>query len=115
MGVLSKPSIDLAQKIVTEVGFNDRIIGYKLRERTGSMRKSLYSFREVVALLFDHHPRIDLDVLEKWIRRVFSDVELANNLKSIISEALSDKDKTLEIRELMKERLLQCLVRVYEL
>lgn len=37
MGRLSKPSKDLSSRIMTDVGFEERLIGYRLRARTGPL------------------------------------------------------------------------------
>ncbi len=109
MGKLSKPSKDLALTVLTEVGFEERLKGFKIRERTGPMPVTLYSFEEVVLLLNDHFPAIDFNHLENWIRNVMKDGELADRLISITSKRnLSDQKKTRLVRNLMGVRLLQC-------
>jgi hypothetical protein len=111
MANLSVPSEGLVSRILSEVGFEERIIGYRLRERTGPISITLYSFEEVVGLLNDTHPRIDFNRLEKWIREVMGDRELAGKIKKVIDEDGSDQERTFRIRNLMGERLLQCNAR----
>jgi len=48
MKKLKNPSRELAMKILSEVGFEDRLIGFSLRERTGPMPVVMYKFEEVV-------------------------------------------------------------------
>ena len=77
MSVLSRPSRKLASRIVNEVDFEDRIIGYRLRERTGPLAMTLYSFEEVVTFLRDPFPRVNFHALQSWINDVMGDGELA--------------------------------------
>ena len=105
---LSKPSRDLARRILSEVDFADRLIAFRLRERTGPISTSLYSFAEVLGLLCDPHPRIDFHQLLTWIREVMKDRELASRVENIIGDDVSDQDKTLRTRDLMVQRLAQC-------
>ena len=106
---LTSPSKDLAQRILNEVGFEDRLTGYRLRERTGVMTIQLYSFEEVVWLLNDPHPSLDFTRLEQWIRETMGDPELAGRIGDVIQEDISDQVRTLRIRDLMALRLYQCL------
>lgn len=108
MNKLSKPSRDLSRRILSEVDFANRLIGFRLRERTGPILSSLYSFAEVLGLLCDPHPRIDFHRLLTWIREVMKDRELAFRVENVIGDDVSDQDKTLRIRNLMAERLIQC-------
>jgi len=108
MGKLPRPSQGLAARILTEVGFEDRLIGYRFHMRLGAISTSLYSFEEVLNLLNDQHPRMDFVLLEKWIREVMGDVELAERIKAIARKDFSDQGKTYRIRDLMAERLGQC-------
>ena len=108
MEKLAEPTRDLAEKVLNEVGFEDRIIGYRLRERSGLMSITLYSFEEVVVLLYDSNPRIDFNRLEMWIRETMGDGELAGKVKQVIEKDISDQEKSFAIRDLMLERLLQC-------
>ena len=105
---LSEPSKDMASKILNEVGFEERFIAYRLRERTGPIPITLYSFEEAVGLLNDPFPGVDFTRLEDWIREVMGDGELADKIRDVIARDISARDKTLCIRDLMVERLIQC-------
>ena len=105
---LSEPSKELAARILAEVGFEQRLVGYNLRERTGPMPVTLYSFEEVVGILYEPHPRIEFNRLKQWISTVMGDRELAQNIKEIVEKEVSDQAKLFQIRDLMGERLLQC-------
>jgi hypothetical protein len=107
---LSDPSRSLASRILAEVGFEERFMGYRLHERAGAMPMTLYSFEEVVGLLMDSHPRIDFNGLEKWIREVMGDDELSRRIRGLIDRDTSERDRSHRIRDLMIERLLQCKV-----
>ena len=111
MGKLSEPSADLVSRVLNEVGFEDRLMGYRFRERTGPMSMTLYSFEEIVEFLNDPHPRIDFNRLEEWVREVMKDEELAGEINKIILRDDSDQKKSIQIRDMMGERLLQCIKR----
>ncbi len=104
----TKPTRKLAKRIRTEVEFDERITGYRLRMKTGPMPVALYSFKEVVQLLDDPHPRIDFNGLEQWIRNIMGDNELADKIGDIIKLNFSGQDKSHRIKDLMQERLRQC-------
>ena len=108
MGKLSKPSQELSARILAEVGFEDRLIGYRLHMRLGAISTSLYSFEEALNLLCEQYPRMDFALLEKWILEVMGDKELSEKIKAIIKKDTSDQKKTYRIRDLMAERLAQC-------
>jgi hypothetical protein len=105
---LSAPSNKIISLIFKKVKFQDRLTGYALHGRAGSIRIFLYSLAEVFTLLNDSDPRIDFTELETWIRKVIKDEELANTLKNIIEMEGSVMDKTHRIRELIGWRLVQC-------
>ncbi|MBI5443102.1 MAG: hypothetical protein HY900_18040 [Deltaproteobacteria bacterium] len=107
MAGLSTPTVALATKLLEEVGFDDRLIGYRLRERMGAVSATLYSFAEVVALLHDSCPRIDFARLEAWVRDVQGDRELADRMKECLADASHEREKLLRLRTWMDERLAQ--------
>jgi hypothetical protein len=106
--MLLKPDKKLSKKIVTELGYEQRIEGFRLRERAGVIPAAMYSFEEVTAFLSDPYPRIDFLNLAQWIRNVFEDHELAENIDKVIKTNLSDHEKTSRIRDFMEIRLIQC-------
>jgi hypothetical protein len=55
MKTLSKPNKELAQRLTTEVGFDDRIKGYRLGKRTGALPITMYSFQEVAGFVQKHN------------------------------------------------------------
>jgi hypothetical protein len=106
MKKLLEPSKKLASRILTEVEFEDRLMGYRLRERTGPVAMTLYSFSEVVGLLNDPLPRIDFNRLAQWIREVMGDAELAGKIQEVIEEDCGQQERLWRIKDLMEERLL---------
>ena len=86
MPSLSEPDEDLVFRITNEVRFEERLTGYRVRERAGAIRASLYSFEEVVHLLNDKSPYVNLKTLEKWIRGVIKDEELAESIAETIEQ-----------------------------
>jgi hypothetical protein len=108
MKKLKIPSRELAIKVLSEVGFEDRLIGYSLRERTGPMPVIMYKFEEVVSLLNNPHPRIDFNELEVWVRKAMDDDEMAEQIAKAIEMGKSDQERSYLIKKLMEERLRQC-------
>jgi hypothetical protein len=108
MQTLSTPDEQLAARVLREVGFEERLVGYRLRERTGPMPSSLYSFEEVVHLLGDKCPYVSLERLEQWVDSVTEDAELAAAIAKVIEEETNDRDRMLRVKTLMGERLCQC-------
>jgi len=105
---LSTPDEHLAARVLREVGFEERLLGYRLRERTGPMPASLYSFEEVVHLLGDKCPYVSPDGLQQWVDSVTEDAELAAAIADVIRVETNDRDRLSRIRTLMGERLCQC-------
>ena len=108
METLHRPDKDLISRILNEVGFEERIVGYQVRERSGPAMKTMYSFKEVVDFLNDRLPYIDFKELEKWVRNVMKDEQVALKISEIIGQEDNDFDRTKRIRVLMGERLRQC-------
>lgn len=108
MGVLKEPSKRLARQIFREVGFEDRLEGFSLRERSGPRLVTMYRFEEVVSFFNDQHPRLDFEDLEAWVRNIMNDTELADRIQSALSEAESDQSRCEVVRGLLEERLGQC-------
>jgi hypothetical protein len=106
---LTSPSKEVAKRILAEVGFEDRITGYRLRERTGIMTIRLYSVEDVVGLLNDPHPRLDFARLQRWVGETMGDPELAGRIGDALQEDTSEQVRTIRIRDLMAQRLYQCL------
>lgn len=108
MEKLSAPDKELVSRILQEVGFEERLIGYQVRERSGPMERSLYSFEAVVNFLNDKFPFLKFEELTRWLTVVIKDEELACKVDEAVEEGQSDYERTQLIRDLMAERLLQC-------
>jgi len=108
MHMLKTPSGKLAKRILTDVAYQDRIEGFRLRERAGIIPATLYGFGEIVSFLSDTFPRIDFQELAGWIRKVMEDPELADEIENLIAGDGSDLEKTKQIRDIMGVRLIQC-------
>ena len=106
---MSPPTAKLAARLLKEVGFNQRIMGFRLRERTGPIPVTIYSFVEAVGFLYDKYPRIDFAQLASWVDTVIEDASLARLLHVVAASKASHQSKTERFRELMTERLLQCI------
>ena len=105
---LSEPGKDLISRVTSKVRFEDRLIGYRMRERAGAFRTTAYSFEEVVHLLKDKLPQLNLKQLAEWIRTVIRDEELADGIMESIDHGKSDLERMSHVRMLMAERLCQC-------
>jgi hypothetical protein len=100
---------------MSEVDFDRRLVGNRVRPRWGSIQADLYSVREVALLLSDKHPAIELDRLERWLRTTIGDEELADRVQELQSADLSDRELLQRVRLLVEERLEQCRARSCEL
>ena len=106
--VLPEPSEELAKRLLIKVGFNERIIGYRVNWSTGPMQVTLYSFKDAVSLLSDENARISPALLASWMREVYKDTELADKMEAAIEQGKNDKEKLELAGNVMKQRLKQC-------
>ena len=105
---LSEPDKELVSRVVQEVGFEERLVGYRVRQRLGPTITTMYSFEEVVHFLNDKFPLLKFEALEKWLRTVMKDEELAVKTAEAIEEEKNDHDRLQRIKIRMRERLSQC-------
>ena len=105
---LSSPDQSLVTRILTEVSYEQRLMGYRYRPRWGGIPAHVYRFRDVVRLLSDKYPRINLNELVQWLRTAMGDEELADRVAEAIEVEPSDRQKMVAVRSLMEERLKQC-------
>ena len=108
MKPLQPPTQDVAARILSEVRFEERLIGYRLRKRMGPFPVSLYSFEEVVRFLCEEIPQLDFGSLKEWVRGTIGDEDLARGIEEITQTDLGDQEKALHIRNQMALRLAQC-------
>ena len=85
MEKFSTLSDDLTRRILSKVSFGHRFVGGKLRRHGGIKRVTSYSFNEVVSLLNDEMPMIHFSALEKWVKEVIKDRELAEKITEAIA------------------------------
>ena len=109
MKKFKSPSEKMVLKILTEVGFEDRLTGFNLHRRLGVVTVSLYSFSEAVSFLENPYSMVDFSSLEAWLRRKMEDNELADEVHALAGRDISDARKTELIAALMALRLEQCL------
>lgn len=115
---LGAPPAAVVDRLTTEVGFDDRLIGVKRTLTTGHTSESIYSFEELLTFLHtpgsverllmrgghDQIPYIDLDELVAWLRDVMRDAEAAS---AVALEAASDasySDRIDAIHRILRER-----------
>jgi hypothetical protein len=114
---LSQPSMEMATRILTELGFKERLVGSQITEMAGEQEEYIYSFKEATDLLHcdvtglkgsGSIGYIEPNKLAEWIRSIFGDKELAQVIEEKIKEGSSYKDRAEAIRPLMEQRLKQC-------
>jgi hypothetical protein len=117
--VLSLPSLDLAKRILTEVGWEERIEGFFEAPMRGNLREFLFKFKDAANLLqvnvsdpwstssgiFGY---FEFNELQAWIRDVFGDTELADAIGEILAADKSLKEQIESIKPLMELRISQC-------
>ena len=121
MTKLSEPSKELARRLLSEVDFEDRIVGVKIMWRAGNKVSSIYSFREAVDFLHTDSLEdllsmgtrssigfIDPDKLKRWVSDVLGDKELAEEMGKEIEKHNNYADMAKVIKQLMQQRLSQC-------
>ena len=105
---MQQPTRELSRRVLTKVDFENRFIGSKLRERSGPQMVTSYSFKEVVQLLQDRLPGVNLEHLQNWVRNVMGDDELADKILEISKAKATYVQQVGKIRNLMEKRLEQC-------
>ena len=116
---LSPPSEELAKRILTEVGWAERIEGFRYAPMVGDMREIIYSFRNATNLLVadignpwsrnsGFFGYFDFGELQTWVRDVFGDKELADAIGEKTKAGSSLKEQIEAIKPLMEQRLRQC-------
>lgn len=120
MAKLSEVSKEMAQKLLQEVGFEDRIIGVNMSGSTGNNEITIYSMKELAFFLqSDSYDTLsqrgqgsmcymDIDEMLRWIGQVYGDQELADVMVNDMANLDSNADKLEAAGELLKERLKQC-------
>ena len=118
---LPKPSRDVALRVMGEVGFEERLLGVKMRPMVGNQEHFVYSAKEVIEFLrMDsvddllttgskaYVGYIDPLVLKKWMAEVIGDKVLAEAIKEEMERLDNFKDQVTAIKMLISERFNQC-------
>jgi len=118
---LSKPSAMLAVTLLSEIGFEERFVGVKMSPKVGNRLCSIYSFEEAVDFFETDSlgtlvgigggaavQYLDLSRLQGWVREVFGDQELAEEMGKEIEKNKSYVDTARNVKQLMQQRLDQC-------
>ena len=121
MTTFSEPSMELATRLLSEVGFEERFVGIKMSPKAGNKPCSIYSFEEAIDFfesgalggLLGLGSRssvgyLDLNRLKTWISEVFGDKELSNEMGKEIEKSDSYMDTAKTVKQLMRQRLDQC-------
>lgn len=128
MTELSKPTRELAARLLAKVSFEDRITGVEMSPSAGDMECFIFSFEEAASFLkVDEGSlsersgwicHIDPSALKKWVGETLGDKELAkaigettteyDNCREPIEQCLKKIELVRPIKELMEQRLKQC-------
>ncbi|PTD94757.1 hypothetical protein C9439_00840 [archaeon SCG-AAA382B04] len=124
---LSKPSQELAEKLLQKVNFEDRLIGTKMTPTAGNKREPIFSFKELVDFLeginvdelefsgkaknqksFNQYLLyIDPSKIKNWVKNR-GDEELSREISAEIKKNESYGAKLESIVPLLRKRLEQC-------
>ena len=108
--MLNNPTNELASRIMTEVDFDSRLIGFSPHPRLGVPEVALYSFEEVLGFLSLPLNQLDFEKLEEWLRTEMKDDELADEISRAASIDMAHDKKNLAVAELLAIRFAQCTV-----
>jgi hypothetical protein len=118
---LVEPSRELAVRLLGKVRFEDRLEVTRSVAMAGDMRSWVYTLQEATDFL--HMSRVeDLlqmggrggigyihpPALEKWVRAVFQDQELASAIGQEIETGQCYAERMVGIKRLLEQRLAQC-------
>ena len=119
---LPEPSREVALRVVSEVDFEERLLGVKMRSMVGNQEHFIYSVKEVIEFLRMEHVEdlltpgskeyvgyIDLNILEKWVAEIIRDKDLAEAIKEESERSNNFKDQVTSIKALIAERFNQCV------
>ncbi len=119
---LSKPSKELVARLMKKVDYQKQLKGVIMNAMAGTIERSIYSFQDACNFLYSSSLEelqaaggagsiryIDFGVLQKWLREVFGDEELATAIgQEVATEAFYGKQLPL-VKKLLMQRLNQCL------
>lgn len=118
---LAAPSADLAERLLAEVPYDQRLTGVNMHCLSGPSIVDLYSVDQAAAFLrsdeLEHlkdpvsgasFGYIDPSALVWWLENVFSDAELAEAVQAVAAEHEYYLGQLEPMRELLIQRLAQC-------
>jgi len=118
--VLTEPSPELAERLRREVSQDEHLTGLQMSVMSGSNPVALYSLAQVASFLkigtYEQAIRpnnqetigyIDLGALEKWVREVLEDVELADAIAEETAAGEAFGIVAPRVREILMTRALQ--------
>lgn len=120
MKEFSTISKDMAEKILQEVDFANRIVGVKMSGSAGNQNTSIYSLKELKSFLrsdsLENLSRkshstmsyINVEEMLRWIAEVYEDKELADAIAAEMENTKSLVGKLELARELLAKRISQC-------
>lgn len=108
MRQLTKPTDELVNRVLGDVEYDGRLVGYRIHKRYGPTEIVMYRFAEVVAFLREQHVLIDFDELVCWTKEVIRDSELEEAIKHVIASESDVKTRISLIQSILADRLNQC-------
>lgn len=100
-----------ADRLLTEMGYEDRLIGYEITASSDSPPLSLYSLQEVYEFLcgnsMDRIAEVDLDGLATWVGEVLGDSYLQHAIDESAKEETAYLKQAAKVALLLGERLEQ--------
>ena len=117
---LALPSHAMAESMVRELGWDDRLTGHKISPVVGNMPEELYTFADAADFLHlgsgeqmkihgnrAHIGYIAPEALKAWLVAQFGDRELADAIDEALRLGLNPWMVMEPIREVMQQRLAQ--------
>jgi len=121
MATLPEPSRTLAARLLSELEYEEQLVGYDMSSTSGSTRRVLYSLQEVCDFMRMQGVDgpalrggsgiigyLDFAELHKWIGDVLGDQDLAAAVSDLTANDGSYRDQLVAVRQLVSERLDQC-------
>jgi hypothetical protein len=118
---LPEPSPELAAKLLGEVRYEERLMGFRMTPMAGALQHPIYGLRQAVGFLqIDSYeeviaagprgsvPYVDPKALRSWVGHVFGDTELAEALGQAIDGGANYVETIRPIIDLLQQRLTQC-------
>ena len=90
---LTPPSVELAGKILREVGWEEKLEGRSCDSGSGDMSEYVYQIKHAYNLLQSDVFRLDLRKLQQWVGEVLGDEEVAAEIGALL-ETMPDGDET---------------------